>query len=225
MSSKVSIINEPVAVNTMDLYRDFHLQFPNIEKHPSLHAPPPYTQVHAHPHFDQTSDDSSPHQSSNTQRCHASRLRRVILPAIVAMVSLGGLLVLSCISAGLSGVEGADGLLKRATDDNGTFVNNKLYLIIVFVVHGVVEVHLRIHFAVRAICALVVVVWVVDFALKGSRMHDHHYDKEHYKYPNEHYFLYAYDILDLPVPSPSHITLAIFVLNPLPMAHGVGMLS
>ncbi|KAJ3716018.1 hypothetical protein FB446DRAFT_742710 [Lentinula raphanica] len=133
MSSKVSIINEPVAVNTMDLYRDFHLQFPNTEKHPSFHAPPPYTQVHAHPHFDQTSDDSSPHQCSDTQRCHASRLRRVILPAIVAMVSLGGLLVLSCISAGLSGVEGADGLLKRATDDNGTFVNNKLYLIIVFV--------------------------------------------------------------------------------------------
>ncbi|KAJ3744081.1 hypothetical protein DFH05DRAFT_1148888 [Lentinula detonsa] len=131
MPSKSSIINEPVAVNTMDLYRDFHLP---SEKSPSLHAPPPYTNRHDHSQLDQMNDScSSPHQCTDTQRCHASRLRRAILPIIIALVSLGGLLALSCALHGFIGAEDTGALLKRATGSNGTFVNNKLYLIIVFV--------------------------------------------------------------------------------------------
>ncbi|KAJ4479103.1 hypothetical protein J3R30DRAFT_2715377 [Lentinula aciculospora] len=127
-----SISNEqPLAANTMDLYRDFHLPFKNDS---SLIPPPPYSKSYAKLHHDQLDDCSSPHQCPDAQRCHASRLRRVILPAVIALVSLGGLLALSCVLDAFIGIEDAGGLLRRATDGNeNTFVNNKLYLIIVFV--------------------------------------------------------------------------------------------
>ncbi|KAJ3902824.1 hypothetical protein F5879DRAFT_962411 [Lentinula edodes] len=134
MSVKVSksITNEPVAADTMDLYRDFHL--PLFEKNSSLVLPPPYAESHVHLHPDQLDDDcSSPHQCPNAQRCHGSRLRRVVLPIVVSLVSLGGLLALTCVLDAFFEVGEAGSLFKRATDGNGTFVNNKLYLIIVFV--------------------------------------------------------------------------------------------
>ncbi|KAJ3828215.1 hypothetical protein F5880DRAFT_988445 [Lentinula raphanica] len=135
MSSKVLTINEPLAVNIMsNLYRGSHSHIPNTEKIPSLRAPPPYTKVHAHPHFDQMSDNSSPNQHTvqDTHRRHASRLRRVVLPVVVAIISLGGLIVLSCILISLSGVESSGGLSIRADDDNA-LRRDRLYLIIVFV--------------------------------------------------------------------------------------------
>ncbi|KAJ3770802.1 hypothetical protein FB446DRAFT_846753 [Lentinula raphanica] len=135
MSSKVLTINEPLAVNIMsNLYRGSHSHIPNTEKIPSLRAPPPYTKVHAHTHFDQMSDNSSPNQHTvqDTQRRHASRLRRVVLPIVLGIISLGGLIVLSCILISLSGVESSGGLSIRADDDNA-LRRDRLYLIIVFV--------------------------------------------------------------------------------------------
>ncbi|KAF5376774.1 hypothetical protein D9757_009491 [Collybiopsis confluens] len=77
------------------------------------------------------------HRCSQPQRCHGSRLKRVLIPAIMAFLALGASLAVLCILDGLldGGISG--GLLRRATDGtnsgNDSFVNNKFYLIVIFV--------------------------------------------------------------------------------------------
>ncbi|KAF9061569.1 hypothetical protein BDP27DRAFT_327260 [Rhodocollybia butyracea] len=125
MSVKLPISNEPVAANSMDFYNDFHA---TPEKH-SVH-------VHSSQDNSQFSSVECPH----ARRCHASRLKRVILILVSTLISLGVLVALSCVwdmyvnGSGDLGLE----LMKRVSDDstnsgNGAFVDHKLYLIIVFV--------------------------------------------------------------------------------------------
>ncbi|KAF8968513.1 hypothetical protein BDZ97DRAFT_354584 [Flammula alnicola] len=72
---------------------------------------------------------------SDHRRCHNGRLRRFLAPFLIAVVLLGGLLAFRCLG-GSSGW-GMDTLVSRAIGDNtnngGTFVHNKLYLIVLFV--------------------------------------------------------------------------------------------
>jgi len=78
-------------------------------------------------------------QSAHQSRCHRSRLRRVLLPALAAFLTLSFLMALSCMYdvGALFGL-GADGLTRRSTgattsSNSGPFVNHKLYLIVIFV--------------------------------------------------------------------------------------------
>ncbi|KAE9397520.1 hypothetical protein BT96DRAFT_71295 [Gymnopus androsaceus JB14] len=133
MSVKLSISNEPLASDSMDLYRGFHLPLAATgEKSTTPNLPPPYSE-----YLHQQEDPSSAHECHNASRCHSSNLKRVLLPVVLTLVSLGALVALSCVLDTFFGGEGAGGLLKRATGSttsgSGTFVNHKLYLIIVFV--------------------------------------------------------------------------------------------
>ena len=125
MSVKLSISNEPLASNSMDLYRGFHLPLVATgEKSTTLNLLPPYSEyVH------QQEDTSSSHECHNASRCHSSNLKRVLLPVVLTLVSLGALVALSCVLDTFFGGEGAGGLLKRATGSttsgSGTFVNHK----------------------------------------------------------------------------------------------------
>ncbi|KAK0228182.1 hypothetical protein IW262DRAFT_1455372 [Armillaria fumosa] len=98
------------------------------------------------------------------RHCHIARLRQLLIPVVLAFLALVGVLLLSSFD-----ITGGHSLFSRAVDDttgnNGTFVDNKLYLIVVFVGLLVVVIlggRLRIHAAVLVICALAVValrVW------------------------------------------------------------------
>jgi len=96
-----------------------------------------------------TSDDCECSNSDATSHraCHKSRLRQLLLPAFISVVTIAAIIFVSCINDLIAlGVfdsgDGALGLGKRALgarDSSGTgtgdssFVNNKLYLIIIFV--------------------------------------------------------------------------------------------
>lgn len=68
----------------------------------------------------------------HADRCHNSRLRRVLLPSLICLLVLFTILALSCTSGISGGGHGIfepllTGLAKRAAgnDSGGTFVNNK----------------------------------------------------------------------------------------------------
>ncbi|KAF8797825.1 hypothetical protein BYT27DRAFT_6925634 [Phlegmacium glaucopus] len=81
------------------------------------------------------------HSSSSSEHheCHKNRLRQLFLPAILALLVLGGLLAWTCVNwHGLSNL-GIDNLVGRAVSDTTStntgnmFIHNKLYLIVLFV--------------------------------------------------------------------------------------------
>ncbi|KAJ7782236.1 hypothetical protein DFH07DRAFT_317812 [Mycena maculata] len=131
-------ISIPVAKQpAMDLYSD--------HAHAHVHAD---EKVHAHTHAHE--DDarwSTPHDHRSAPShnpCHNSRLRRLLLPALIALTLLAGLVALFCVLDDPFGMNGiVEGLLhvKRAVtgDDSGSgstesaFTKHKLYLIVVFV--------------------------------------------------------------------------------------------
>ncbi|KAK0445449.1 hypothetical protein EV421DRAFT_1902406 [Armillaria borealis] len=121
------------------------------------------------------------------RHCHIARLRQLLIPVVLAFLALVGVLLLSPFD-----ITGGHSLFSRAVDDagsstgSGSFVDNKLYLIVVFVGLVVVVIlgvsvlsfpflvlptnaeldmlefltdqgRLRIHAAVLVICALAVV--------------------------------------------------------------------
>ncbi|KDR71539.1 hypothetical protein GALMADRAFT_789508 [Galerina marginata CBS 339.88] len=78
--------------------------------------------------------------SSDHRHCHNGRLRRFLVPALLALVFLAGLFTFSCMSGHSVAGWGADSLFSRAVTDGttgngtqGSFIHNKLYLIVVFV--------------------------------------------------------------------------------------------
>ncbi|KAK0197498.1 hypothetical protein F5146DRAFT_1015589 [Armillaria mellea] len=65
------------------------------------------------------------------RHCHIARLRQLLIPVVLAFLALVGVLLLSPFD-----ITGGHSLFSRAVDDttgNGSFVDNKLYLIVVFV--------------------------------------------------------------------------------------------
>ncbi|SJL04468.1 uncharacterized protein ARMOST_07834 [Armillaria ostoyae] len=103
------------------------------------------------------------------RHCHIARLRQLLIPVVLAFLALVGVLLLSPFD-----ITGGHSLFSRAVNDagsstgSGSFVDNKLYLIVVFVglvvvvILGTDQGRLRIHAAVLVICALAVValrVW------------------------------------------------------------------
>ncbi|KAK0483253.1 hypothetical protein IW261DRAFT_1561033 [Armillaria novae-zelandiae] len=98
------------------------------------------------------------------RHCHIARLRQLLIPVVLAFLALVGVVLLSPFD-----ITGGHSLFSRAVDDatsnSGTFVDNKLYLIVVFVGLLVVVIlggRLRIHAVVLVICAPAVValrVW------------------------------------------------------------------
>ncbi|KAJ7050969.1 hypothetical protein C8F01DRAFT_1377264 [Mycena amicta] len=87
----------------------------------------------------------APHEHKH---CHNGRLRRLLVPALILLVSLSGLIALLCFVGDAMGVSSdptaiLDGLfaVKRAvvdgdngsTDSGSTFTKHKLYLIVIFV--------------------------------------------------------------------------------------------
>ncbi|KAF8183669.1 hypothetical protein BJ912DRAFT_545355 [Pholiota molesta] len=123
--SPVSVTEQPRASNDLPMYL----------KAPSMVSSEKGCHGHDHSCSQQDSSDSHRH------RCHNGRLRRFLIPFIVALLLLGGLLAFSCASGHGAGEWGLDTLMSRAIGDTtsgstgsgSTFVNRKLYLIIVFV--------------------------------------------------------------------------------------------
>jgi len=119
---------QPISLSSMDLYCDFEHE----EKRPS---PPSYASHDCE-------CTNGPHHE-----CHKSRRRQwLITVSLIFSITAIAIILISCIHDLASlGVFGADdgvlGLAKRAlgardtsgTDNGSSFVNNKLYLIIVFV--------------------------------------------------------------------------------------------
>ncbi|KAG2050136.1 hypothetical protein BDR06DRAFT_1011584 [Suillus hirtellus] len=125
--------------------------------------------------------------SASHRACHKSRLRRIILPIALSLLSIGAFLIISHCSEigdllealGLNHGHVGGVLDKRQTTSTGnSFTNKKLYLIIIFVglvlvllaavmlsfwcCKGWLEAPLRIPYVARATCVHVVVgshVW------------------------------------------------------------------
>ncbi|THU90631.1 hypothetical protein K435DRAFT_255147 [Dendrothele bispora CBS 962.96] len=132
-----SVTHQPSSLHSMDVYQDF----PIDEKRSQQQC----QQGECGHHHDGLHDSLSPHH--NHKRCHASRLRRFLLPLTISLLSLGAVLAFSCVydMMGLlgydSGSEGDGGfLMKRQSNGstgsgNGdnTFIDRKYYLIVIFV--------------------------------------------------------------------------------------------
>ncbi|KAG1743835.1 hypothetical protein EDB19DRAFT_542155 [Suillus lakei] len=76
--------------------------------------------------------------SASHRACHKSRLRRIILPIALSLLSIGAFLVISHCSEmgdllGALGLGHGVSLGKRQTTTSSSFTSNKLYLIIIFV--------------------------------------------------------------------------------------------
>ena len=74
--------------------------------------------------------------SSNRRRCHNGRLRRLLVPALIALLLLGGALAYGCLNHGFSAL-GMDDLVARAVTDTttgneSTFTKHKCELQIPF---------------------------------------------------------------------------------------------
>lgn len=114
---KASVNAQPSNLNSMDLYKGYHT-IPNDEKY-----------AHRHPHHEEylQSEYSNECESSH-KGCHGSRLRRIVLPALIISLILSALLAITCMDTGdLFGL-GMDGLARRAagdTTEDGAFVDNK----------------------------------------------------------------------------------------------------
>ncbi|KAJ7127962.1 hypothetical protein C8R44DRAFT_873732 [Mycena epipterygia] len=132
-------ISVPVAKQpSMDMYGEHAL----AEK-PLAHAYHSHGHAHAHD-LDEDAQWSSASRPGTLSHkpCHNGRLRRFLLPAVVALVVLSGLAALFCFSMADPG-EIIEGIfhVKRAVTGDGTgstgtessFTKHKLYLIVVFV--------------------------------------------------------------------------------------------
>jgi len=130
-------ISIPVAKQaSMDLYSD----------HANADEKPPAYHDHTHDH-DEASQWSLPSRSSTGHKhCHNGRLRRILFPALIAIVALSGLVALFCFLGGNMAEPGEiiEGLfhVKRAVDGGSgsgsgstesSFTKHKLYLIVIFV--------------------------------------------------------------------------------------------
>ncbi|PPQ87234.1 hypothetical protein CVT25_004084 [Psilocybe cyanescens] len=115
---------------------------------------------------------------ANHRHCHNGRLRRFLIPAIIAVIIVAGLMTFACMGGYDLDGWGADNLVSRAIgggtgnpNNNNTFVHRKLYLIVVFV--GLFVAPSRIPYVAHAIYVLAVVVSLasnasaVDCAPKG----------------------------------------------------------
>lgn len=115
----------------MDVYQDF----PIDEKHQHAQQCQHGECAHGHAH----------EHSSNHRKCHGSRLRRMLLPLIISLLSVGAVLAFSCVYDMLGLFGNGDGdygsLMKRQSNGAGggtagndnAFVDRKLYLIVIFV--------------------------------------------------------------------------------------------
>ena len=63
---------------------------------------------------------------SNHRRCHGGRLRSHLIPALIALLVLGGALAYICLNHGISAL-GMDGLIARAVDDTTTGGNESFF--------------------------------------------------------------------------------------------------
>ncbi|KAG9083173.1 hypothetical protein FS749_006241 [Ceratobasidium sp. UAMH 11750] len=96
----------------------------------------------SHSHMSPTSPSppTSPSSCCSKNKCHARRLRTLI-PALLALLAIAALSAwLMCSNMGMSAgdiaVDVGTGLWKRqnsSSSDDGPFVKNKLYLIVIFV--------------------------------------------------------------------------------------------
>ncbi|KAH7906567.1 hypothetical protein BJ138DRAFT_1162312 [Hygrophoropsis aurantiaca] len=77
--------------------------------------------------------------TTSHRSCHKSRLRRLAVPVLLSLLTVGAMLLLSCLAEvdifDFIGVGDAGILSKRQTTSSSgsTFTNKKLYLIIIFV--------------------------------------------------------------------------------------------
>ncbi|KAG7089785.1 hypothetical protein E1B28_011436 [Marasmius oreades] len=127
MSSTKTVTTQQPAfkTNTMVPYHDFHTHSGNEKTCCS-----------------QTSVTGAGHYEANTschRRCHKDRLRRSLMYLVAILLGIAVLLSLSCFFDVSDVISfGTEGLAKRATgtgasNGNNSFVNRKLYLIVIFV--------------------------------------------------------------------------------------------
>ncbi|KAF9481496.1 hypothetical protein BDN70DRAFT_876289 [Pholiota conissans] len=129
--SPVSVTEQPLASH--DLPMDLKVASQSME---SLGKGCHYGNNHNHHACSQR--DST--LDSDHHRCHNGRLRRFLVPFLIAFLIIGGLVAYGC-ATGHGAVDGwgLESLMSRAVGDSttnngsGTFVDRKLYLIVVFV--------------------------------------------------------------------------------------------
>jgi len=128
------VTSQPSSLNSMDVYSE--CVYPD-EKHLHLACTQDHRQAPSCTSQDCTECTGSQYHNA----CHKSRLRRLLIPAILSLFTITTLIFLSCLNdLAALGVFGPDGgvmgMGKRAVDTSGsnsTLVKNKLYLVIVFV--------------------------------------------------------------------------------------------
>jgi len=127
------VTSQPSPLSSMDLYNE---QLYHDEKHPHLLA-----YIQGHRRTSCTFQDCAECAGASSQyhnTCHKSRLRRLLIPAILSLLTIAAIIFLSCLNdmTALGGFDGMLGMGKRDTsgtnNGNSTLVDNKLYLIIIF---------------------------------------------------------------------------------------------
>lgn len=127
------VTRQPISLNTMDLHYDRY----HDEKR---HNPTTYC-------ASRDCECAETNSLSHHRACHKSRLRRLLVPALLCIATVATIIFICCIrNLNTLGVfaldDGVLGVGKRAlgardstgsNSGNSSFVNNKLYLIIVFV--------------------------------------------------------------------------------------------
>ncbi|EGN97555.1 hypothetical protein SERLA73DRAFT_184303 [Serpula lacrymans var. lacrymans S7.3] len=108
------ISSQPASLSKMDLYTD--------EKHPTSTSP----------------SNCECANSASHRTCHKSRLRRILVPALLSLLAVTALFFVACVSDfdvwGVLGMGSGGPLAKRQSSTNqSSFTQNKLYLIVVFV--------------------------------------------------------------------------------------------
>jgi len=123
------IINQPMSLASMDPYSDYN----HDEKRHTSTSPCHHCEC-------ADTNHSLPHRA-----CHQSRLRRLLIPALVSIATVATIFVISCIRnleilAAFLPDDGVLGLSKRALgagdttgSDQSSFVHKKFYLIVVLV--------------------------------------------------------------------------------------------
>jgi len=127
--SQLAVTNQPQA--NLDLGSlDIKQSIPFHEKSRQASLDDSHYEQHRH-------CEHGPPSSSGHHSCHNSRLKHLLLPALLALVALGGLLAWSCVNRhGLSGDWGLNSLVGRAFNDTSSgsiFTRNKLWLIVLIV--------------------------------------------------------------------------------------------
>ncbi|KAF9459843.1 hypothetical protein BDZ94DRAFT_1267254 [Collybia nuda] len=114
--------SQPMNLGSMDPYHDYQM-VPTDEKR-------------AHICQQSQCNDGDECEASH-KGCHGARLRRILLPLLVAFLTLCIILAFSCMGGGEIFGMGVEGLARRAagdtTTDDDPFVHNKLYLIVILV--------------------------------------------------------------------------------------------